>query len=120
MSRSVERTATQTEYKSVSGALCDDGAAWVLPLVGRAIDRVMPRKEAAALMGIDQGNLTRQLSGEGHLSTLRLGALGPAFWTAFTDEIRAHFGLDNRAECLRRAQEYDELARRFYAQAAGF
>lgn len=91
--------------------------AWFLELVGRAIDRTMPRKAAAAAMGIDQSQMTRELCGRGHLSALRLGALPPSFWAALTDEVRAHFGLSDRAETLRLAQEYDDLARRLRAKA---
>lgn len=70
-------------------------AGWILPLIGVAIDRTMQRKEAAILMGIDAGQMTRQLSGDGHLSTLRLGALPQDFWIALIDELRRHYKLDD-------------------------
>lgn len=98
------------------------GPEWVLPIIGRSIDRVMSRKEAALLMGIDQSQLTRQLSGRpgcGHLSTLRLGALPPPFWAAFTAEIRIHFGISTRAEVRAQAEHHLEQARQLFALAEG-
>ncbi len=80
-------------------------AGWILPLIGQAIDRTMQRKEAAMLLGIDHGQMTRQLSGDGHLSALRLGALPQAFWIALIDELRAHFKLDDPHERVKQAME---------------
>jgi hypothetical protein len=68
---------------------------WILPLIGKAIDRTMQRKEAAILLGIDHGQMTRQLGGDGHLSALRLGGLPQEFWIALIDELRSHFQLDD-------------------------
>lgn len=102
------------------GPVNPDAAAWILPLIGRAIDRVMSRKEAAYHMGIDQGQLSRQLAGDGHLSTLRLGALGREFWLALAEEVRTHYNLVTREELRAEAEQHMELARRLYARAAGF
>lgn len=76
---------------------------WILPLIACAIDQTMQRKEAAILMGLDAGQMTRQLSGEGHLSVRRLGMLGEEFWLALADGLRRHFGIDNDAQRLERA-----------------
>jgi hypothetical protein len=78
---------------------------WVLPLYAKAIDRTMQRKEAAILMGIDGAQLTRQLAGDGHLSALRLGAMPPAFWMAFMDVLREHYGIDDKRDRVRQATE---------------
>ncbi len=80
-------------------------AGWILPLIAAAIDRTMQRKEAAILMSINAGQMTRQLSGDGHLSTLRLGALPEAFWIALIDELRAHFRLDDPTARLQQAMD---------------
>ena len=93
------------EARRSQPAVKPSDAEWVLPLIGQAIDRVMQRKEAAILMGIDQGQMTRQLGGEGHLSALRLGALPPMFWVALIDELRGHFGLDDKGDRVRQTTE---------------
>lgn len=80
-------------------------AAWILPLIGQAIDRTMQRKEAAILLGLDAGLMTRQLQGDGHLSALRLGALPQAFWIALIDELRGHFKLDDPAARVQQAMD---------------
>jgi hypothetical protein len=80
-------------------------AGWILPLIGKAIDRTMQRKEAAILLGIDHGQMTRQLSGDGHLSALRLGALPQEFWIALIDELRAHYKLDDPQERVQQAMD---------------
>jgi hypothetical protein len=80
-------------------------AGWILPLIGKAIDRTMQRKEAALLLGIDHGQMTRQLSGDGHLSALRLGALPQEFWIALIDELRAHYKLDDPQARVQQAMD---------------
>lgn len=80
-------------------------SGWILPLIAKAIDRTMQRKEAAILLGIDHGQMTRQLSGDGHLSAMRLGALPQEFWVALIDELRSHYKLDDPQETLRQAME---------------
>lgn len=80
-------------------------SGWILPLIGKAIDRTMQRKEAAILLGIDHGQMTRQLSGDGHLSALRLGSLPQEFWIALIDELRGHFKLDDPAARISQASE---------------
>jgi hypothetical protein len=80
-------------------------AGWILPLIGKAIDRTMQRKEAAILLGIDHGQMTRQLSGDGHLSALRLGGLPQEFWIALIDELRAHYKLDDPQARVQQAMD---------------
>ena len=80
-------------------------AGWILPLIGQAIDRTMQRKEAAILLGIDPGQMTRQLGGDGHLSALRLGSLPEAFWIALIDELRRHFKLDDPSARVQQAMD---------------
>lgn len=91
---------------------------WALGLIGGAIDKTMQRKEAAILMGIDAGQLTRQLTGDGHLSARRLGALPREFWMALIAEIRGHYGELDRAELAAKAEWHLDEARRCFAQAA--
>lgn len=81
-----------------------DGA-WLLTLIGDAIDACMSRKEAAFLMRLDQAQLTRNLSGDGHLSVLRLSFLGERFFLALLDRLRTHFHLDDDTQRLDRALE---------------
>ena len=80
-------------------------AEWILPLIGAAIDRTMQRKEAALLLGLDAGQMTRQLSGDGHLSALRLGAMPQPFWVALIDELRHHFQLDDPSARVQQAMD---------------
>lgn len=91
---------------------------WILPLFGRAIDRTMQRKEAAILMGVDTAQLSRQLSGEGHLSALRLGALPDTTLLALADELREHFGMLDRQQLIEQADALHDRARQLYAKAA--
>jgi hypothetical protein len=116
MSRSVAQRVDQAEGKSLDlpliGAVGKGQApvkavesGWILPLIGKAIDRTMQRKEAAILLGIDHGQMTRQLSGDGHLSTLRLGALPQEFWIALIDELRAHYKLDDPQARVQQAMD---------------
>lgn len=90
--------------KSQAPVKCLDGV-WILPLIGAAIDRTMQRKEAAILLGIDHGQMTRQLSGDGHLSALRLGGMPQEFWIALIDELRGHFQLDDPAAQVQHAMD---------------
>lgn len=78
---------------------------WLLDCVGRAIDRTLPRKEAAYLMGVDAGNLTHTLQGEGHLSAKRLAGLPQVFWIALIDELRGHFGITDQTEVQRAIED---------------
>lgn len=80
-------------------------SGWILPLIAKAIDRTMQRKEAAILLGIDHGQMTRQLSGDGHLSALRLGGLPQEFWVALIDELRAHYQLDDPQARVQQAMD---------------
>jgi hypothetical protein len=60
-------------------------------------------KAAAISAQMDKAQLSRQLSGDGHLSVRRLALLPEDFWLALVDELRAYFKLDNDAERLERA-----------------
>jgi hypothetical protein len=116
MPRSVSAARTQAEVNPLALPLigearrgqptvkADDGG-WILPVIAQAIDRVMSRKEAAICMGIDEGQLSRQLKGDGHLSVVRLGALGERFWVALRDELGAHFNLHDPEAEARQAAE---------------
>lgn len=83
----------------------DESWLWILPVIAQSIDRVMSRKEAAISMGMDEGQLSRQLKGEGHLSVVRLGALGQRFWTVLRDELAIYYDLnDPQAEAKQAAE----------------
>ena len=114
MSPSVNRAERQAPVQSTElplmGAVRDRQAPinladnrWILPLIGQAIDRTMQRKEAAILLGLDAGQMTRQLQGDGHLSVLRMGALPREFWIALVQELKAHYRLDDPAERVQQA-----------------
>jgi hypothetical protein len=116
MTASLNRRAVQEEVKSrdlpLIGAVPNSqapvkalDAGWILPLIAKAIDRTMQRKEAAILLGIDHGQMTRQLSGDGHLSALRLGSLPQEFWIALIDELRGYYQLDDPQERVRQAMD---------------
>lgn len=83
---------------------------WLLPLIGKALDAVMQRKEAALTMGLDAGQMTRQLTGDGHLSARRLGMLGEDFWRALVDQLSEYYGWDDEAAQLERALEVQRAA----------
>lgn len=76
---------------------------WILPLITRAIERSIGHKAAAINAGLDKGQMSRQLAGDGHLSVRRLALMGDDFWRELIDELRAYFHLDNDAEQLSRA-----------------
>jgi hypothetical protein len=80
-----------------------DDDQWILPLITRAIERSVGHKAAAISAQMDKAQLSRQLSGDGHLSVRRLALLPEDFWLALVDELRAYFKLDNDAERLERA-----------------
>jgi hypothetical protein len=103
--------------KGQAAVNCEAGH-WILPLIGNAIDRTMQRKEAALRMGIDQALMTRQLSGDGHLSVPRLGTLGPTFWTVLADEIREYFGMLDRAQLIEQGEALIDRGRQLLAKAA--
>lgn len=89
----------------------DDGklvaGEWLMPLVARAVDRVMSRKEGAALCGLTEAEFSKKVSGaEGKsLSVRQMGSLGERFLVAWADEIRAEFKLDDPAARIERAAE---------------
>lgn len=92
-----------------------DSCAWILGLVARAIDRTMPRKAAAIDMQMDRGQLTRELTGDGHLSIKRLGALPEQFWLTLADELREHFGMLDRAELISQGESLIDRGRQLLA-----
>lgn len=93
-----EARRSQPAVNSVEGQ-------WILPVIAQSIDRVMSRKEAAILMGLDEGQLSRQLKGDGHLSVVRLGALGERFWIALRDELAVYFDLNDPMAEAKQAAE---------------
>lgn len=96
------------------------GGLWLVECADRALERTMSHKVASDAMGIDKGQLSNELKGVGHLSVKRLGLLGPDFFEAWIDEIRAHFNLSDDEERLRRAiamrakadEEIERIARK--------
>lgn len=93
------------EVRSSQATVKSGDSGWILPLIAKAIDRTMQRKEAAILLGIDHAQMTRQLGGDGHLSALRLGGLPQEFWIALIDELRGHYKLDDPQERVRQAMD---------------
>ncbi len=89
----------------------DDGklvaGEWFQPVVAKAIDRVMSRKEAAILLNLSEPELSKQVAGvDGKsLNVRKLGALGDRFVIALADEIRAHFGLNDPATVVTQAMD---------------
>jgi hypothetical protein len=53
-------------------------------------------KEAAYLMNIDEALFRRQLSGEGHISLLRLEKLPLKFWRVFPTLLALKYGTSRR------------------------
>jgi len=91
---------------------------WILPILMRALDRTMPRKEAAFHMGIDAAQLTRQGNADGHLSVRRLGALGPSYWRHVVEELSIEFGLLDRADLIAQGEALIDRGRQLLAKAA--
>lgn len=97
-----------------------DGGDWILPLIKRAQERVMPQKVAVITMGMSKTQYIENLQGTGHLSVRRLAMLGKDFWIALHEEVKQHFGMADDAERLQRARELrakcdeviDEIARK--------
>ncbi|MGE3703972.1 MAG: hypothetical protein AB7I13_01785 [Vicinamibacterales bacterium] len=102
---------SQSAVNSVDGA-------WILSVLADALDRTMPRKEAAYAMGMDAGQLSRQLAGDGHLSVRRLGALGDAYWRNVIQALQVEFGILSKAELIAQAESLADRARQLFAKAA--
>lgn len=83
------------------------GGEWLMPIVERAIDRVMSRKEAAILCGLSEPEFSKQISGADgkSLNVRKLGALGHPFSVALADEIREFFGLNDPQARIQRSAE---------------
>jgi hypothetical protein len=107
--------ATPNSQPTVNGV---DNGLWILPILADALDRTMPRKEAAYAMGMDAGQLSRQLAGDGHMSVRRLGALGDAFWRNVVAALQVHFGILTKADLIEQADALSDRARQLYAKAA--
>lgn len=79
---------------------------WTLACLSRAIDRTLPRKEAAYLMGLDPSQMNRELKGEGKFQLTRTERLPQATWFAWIDELRQALGVpDPQAEIERAMQD---------------
>lgn len=91
---------------------------WILPILMGALDDTMSRKEAAIVMEMDQAQLTRQGSGDGHLSVRRLGKLGDAYWRNVHQRLAVHFGIVSKADLIEQADSLSARARQLYAKAA--
>lgn len=91
-----------------------------MPLVAAAIDRCMSRKEAAILLDINEGTLSRQLSCQDGkcMNFETFGALGPRVATALVDELRAYLLTDTDTERLERALKQREAAQRVIDEIA--
>lgn len=95
-----------------------DGWQWLLPILRNALDATMPFKAAAAAMKTDQGQLSRQFTGDGHLSIKRLAVLGDAYWKNVVIGLQIHFGLLDRDELIAEAERLQDRARQLLSQAA--
>lgn len=87
MHRSLKHTQESTRVSSLDSVrpkpakadlAVNDSQSGLKPLIAEAIRRVTSQKAAAADMGIDPAQLTRQLQ-SGHLTVERLEALGPEY-----------------------------------------
>lgn len=91
---------------------------WILPILMGALDDTMPRKEAAIVMDMDAAQLTRQGSGDGHLSVRRLGRLGDAYWRNVHTRLAVHLGILSKADLTQQADALMDRARQLYSKAA--
>jgi hypothetical protein len=79
---------------------------WFLGCVSRAIDRSMPRKEAAYLVGKDPSQMNRELQGDGKFDMKLLERWPLTFWYALVNEIGTTLGVpDPQAEIERAVQD---------------
>lgn len=79
---------------------------WILGCVSRAVDRTMPRKEAAFLVGKDPSQMNRELQGDGKFDLKLLEKWPQAFWFALIDEVRVTLGVpDPQAEIQQAVQD---------------
>lgn len=79
---------------------------WFPRLIGDCAERHLTHKELCyALGGIDKGQASRQLDGDGHLSAKRIGNLPREVWLDVADGIKAHFGIGNPQAEKRQAAE---------------
>lgn len=82
-----------------------DSARWVLEVASRAIDATLSIKEACLTLGMDKSLLRRQLSGDGHLSLFRMGALPDEFWIEFAHGVLDARGVVDKHAKLTRGQQ---------------
>jgi hypothetical protein len=99
-------------------AVNSEDGDWILPILMGALDDTMPRKEAALVMGMDAAQLTRQGSGDGHLSVRRLGLLGDIYWRNVVTRLQIHFGILSKSDLIDQANAHVDRARQLYAKAA--
>lgn len=117
MGRSVARALDQHEGNSgdlpLIGAtppsqrpVNDVDDPWFPRLIGEVAQRHLSHKEICfAFGGLDKGQVTRQLQGDGHLSAKRAGNLPAAVWLEIADGIKAHFGAGDPKVERRQAAE---------------
>lgn len=131
MSVSVRHSSQQREIKAVDGQLSlgpmglppsqepikSIASPLIVEALIEALDLTMSRKEAAILMGKDQGQLSRQVA-SGLLTLLDLSKLGDEYWRNAADVLRARFDLFDRAELVAQGERHMERAKWFFAKAA--
>jgi hypothetical protein len=91
---------------------------WLLDLLKEAIDSAYSHKAAAIDMDIDKGQLSRQLSGDGHLALRRVGLLPDYVIDSWAGRIKTKFGCDDKAVRIERAMELIEKGRTMLAAEA--
>jgi AraC-like DNA-binding protein len=92
---------------------------WILDLLKEAIDSAYQHKAAASDMGMDKSLLTRQLSGDGHLSLRRVGLLPDYVICSWAGRIQSRYGADDKAVRIERAMELIERGRTMLVAEAG-
>jgi hypothetical protein len=103
--------------RTVNGVDLTQGQ-WLLDLLKEAIDSAYTHKAAAIDMDIDKGQLTRQLSGDGHLALRRVGLLPDYVICSWVGRIQTRFGADDKAIRIERAMELIEKGRTMLAAEA--
>lgn len=91
---------------------------WILDLLKEAIDSAYSHKGASTDMGMDKSLLTRQLSGDGHLSLRRVGLLPDYVICSWAGRIQSRYGVDDKAIRIERAMEMIEKGRSMLAAEA--
>lgn len=109
------------EARRSQPAVNDVDDPWFPKLVGECATRHLAHKEICyALGGIDKGQATRQMQGDGHLSAKRIGNLPREVWIDVADGIKEHFGVsDPQAEKRQAAEDAMRAIGRLAALAVG-